>query len=265
MMTSFSKKPVIFFDDRRDLALPGDREATLRFASEHFVQIAQEAIQEKGRFSVALSGGETPHAIYQGLATSYRDQLDWDKVLLFWSDERCVPPNHPDSNYRKAMEAGLKDLPIPSEHIFRMRGEGDPEEEALAYEQLIQTYIPQASFDLVMLGMGSDGHTASLFPKTHGLHAENRLAIANYIPQLETWRLTLTFDCINNAQHIAIYVLGKSKAKTLKKVLTSPYNPDELPIQRVGTRKHKALWVVDHEAFQFCAQSDFCLIGDETL
>jgi 6-phosphogluconolactonase len=113
---------------------------------------------------------------------------------------------------------------------------------------LVEKILPNGVFDLVMLGMGEDGHTASLFPKTHGLHAEDRFVIANFIPQKNVWRMSLTFECINAARNIVIYVLGKSKASMVKQVLSGPYQPDDLPIQRVGTREHKALWVFDNAA-----------------
>ena len=245
----FWKKLIRSYDNRRDIVVPGDKLATIAFCVDHFIAIANESIAENGVFSVALSGGSTPKAIYQKLADPfYAAQIDWDKVLVFWSDERCVPPDDPESNYHMAMEAGFATLPIPTENIFRMKGEIDPEKAAQEYETLIKTAIPSKSFDLVMLGMGEDGHTASLFPKTHGLHPNEGLAIANFVPQKNTWRLTLTFEAINSAKHIAVYVLGKSKASMAAHILTAPYQPDDLPIQRVGTPTHKALWMMDTEA-----------------
>lgn len=235
------------FDARRDLIIPGDSDETLQFSIDHFLHVATTAIDDHDFFAVALSGGSTPKAIYQGLA-KHPKAINWKKVLLFWSDERSVPHNHPDSNFKMAMEAGFSKLPINTENIFPMPCEGDLEKGAQAYEQLIINKIPSRSFDLMMLGMGEDGHTASLFPKTHGLHAIARLIIANYVPQKETWRTTVTFDCINSSKNIAIYVMGKSKAETVKHVLTAPYEPDILPIQKVGIPSHKALWVLDRNA-----------------
>jgi 6-phosphogluconolactonase len=237
------------YDERRDIAIPGNKEATLRFCIENFIAVARKSIEERGAFSVALSGGSTPKAIYELLTQpQYRDQIDWNRALIFWSDERSVPPTDPESNYHMAMEAGLKTLPIPKDHIFRMEAEHNIEENALKYDELIKTKLSPGIFDLVMLGMGDDGHTAPLFPKTHGLHSNQRLAIANFIPQKDTWRMTLTFECINQARHIAFYVLGKSKAEMLKRVLSSPYDPDLFPSQRVGTPTHKALWIADRDA-----------------
>lgn len=238
------------YDDRRDIVVPGDVAQTLAFCAEQFISVAAEAIGSRGKFSVALSGGSTPKALFQLLASSeYRSRVDWGNVQLFWSDERCVSGDDPESNYRMAMDAGFASLPIPKENIHRMPGEAkDIEAAALEYEKLIERTLPGGVFDLVMLGMGDDGHTASLFPKTHGLHAEDRWVIANFIPQKNVWRLTFTYDLINTARHIVIYVIGKGKASMVKQVLSGSFDPDHLPIQRVGTREHKALWIFDSAA-----------------
>lgn len=243
------KKLIKPFDERRDLALPGNSEQTVEFAVWHFLEKAKESIKARGVFAVALAGGSTPQAIYKRLSERKDIQeIDWSKVLLFWSDERCVPHTHADSNYKMAMESGIAKLPILKKNVFPMQGAGDPEVNASAYEKLIQEHVPHQKFDLVMLGMGDDGHTASLFPKTHGLHPNARLAIANFVPQKDVWRLSLTFDCINESRLSAMYVMGASKAEMIKRVLMGPYDPDLYPAQRVGTSAHKALWVLDNSA-----------------
>lgn len=244
------KSHIQSYDDRRDIIIPGNDKETLMFCAEQFLAIGNSAIQEKGAFYVALSGGSTPKSLFQMLANPpYNTQIPWEKVVLFWSDERNVPPDSQESNYKMAMDAGFASLPIPKSSIHRMPAEGvEIVEAAKQYEELILTLVPEASFDLIMLGMGEDGHTASLFPKTHGLHAEDSLVAANFIPKINTWRMTLTFECINNAHHISIYVMGKSKAPMVKQVLTSPPDFDELPIQKIGTRMHKALWILDKAA-----------------
>lgn len=242
------KSQLKLYDDRRDFLIPGNKEETIAFSAKQLVDLANEAIRDHGRFTIAVSGGSTPNAIYKELANTAKDKVDWSKVYLFWSDERSVPPNHPDSNFTNAMEAGLKELPIPKEQIFRMVGEGAIEENALEYEKLIKKHVPHETFDVVMLGMGEDGHTASLFPKTHGLHADKRQAIANYVPRLDTWRMSLTFDTINRARYRIIYVIGRNKAHTVKEIFSEPYRPDELPIQKIGTPTHKALWIFDRDA-----------------
>jgi 6-phosphogluconolactonase len=240
---------IMSFDERRNLALPGSSFNTLRFCVDQFISLANDSIDKHGYFSVALSGGSTPKAIYKALANpKNRSSVDWSRFLVFWSDERCVPPTDPESNYRMAMEAGLRSLPIPHENIFRMVAEENWEENAKKYEELIKSKIEGAAFDLVMLGVGDDGHTASLFPETHGLHTLGHLVIANFISQKDTWRMTLTFDCINSAHHTAIYVMGKSKAEMLNIVLNGPYHPDQYPVQKIGLPERKALWIADQEA-----------------
>ena len=240
---------IFSYDDRRDLATPGDLPAALKFCAEHFISCAEKAIQDHGYFAVALAGGSTPKAVYQKLTEkAYADKIDWSKVKLFWSDERAVPPSHPDSNYRMAMEAAFSRLPILPEQIYRMAAEEDIEHGALEYENLIKKSLKNSRFDLVLLGTGDDGHTASLFPQTHALHVENRLVVANFVPKLNAWRMTLTFDCINAAHHRVLYIFGKSKASIVKTVLNGSYQPDLFPVQRVGIRSHKALWVLDAEA-----------------
>ena len=242
-------KNIQAYDERRDIMIPGDPDDTVRFAVEHFFHVAEKAIKEKGFFSVALSGGSTPKAIYREIAkTENKKKLDWNKVLVFWSDERSVAPTDQNSNYHMAMEAGFDSLSLPPENIFRMVAEDSIEENAKAYEANLAEAIPTRSVDLIMLGMGDDGHTASLFPKTHGLHTNQRLIIANYVPHLETWRMTMTFDCINSGANIALYVIGNAKAKMVKKVFEHPLDPDQFPVQKVGTPTHKALWIMDTAA-----------------
>lgn len=237
------------WDERRDIIIPGDSRITLVFCVEHFVTLAKEAIRDHGAFFVALSGGSTPKAIFELLsAPPYDQMLEWNKIHLFWSDERAVPPDSPESNYHMAMQAGFAKMPIPKEQIHRMRAEERIQENSLAYDQEITATLQGRSFDLIMLGMGEDGHTASLFPYTEGLNAQNRLAIANYLPEKKSWRMSLTYDCINQASHIVIYVLGASKQKTLAEVLTAPSQFDRYPIQKVGTSTHRALWIADQAA-----------------
>jgi 6-phosphogluconolactonase len=247
--TNLWKKHIRSFDERRDFIVPGDAKETVIFAVEQLIAIANESIAARGLFTIALSGGSTPKAIFELLAQKpYYTQIPWEKVLIFWSDERSVPPDHPDSNYHMAMHAGLNTLPIPKKNIFRMPADQDIEEQAKTYEDCIIARLPSGNFDLVMLGMGEDGHTASLFPKTHALHSKDQLVVANYVPQKKNWRMTLTYKCINSARHIVIYVIGESKAAMLKFVLSAPFNPDELPIQKVGTSNNKALWIIDVNA-----------------
>ena len=228
------------YDSRRMLYQGENEQDAITFAVEHFLKVARQAIQQTGKFSVALSGGSTPKAIYQELA-KIKD-FDWTKVFLFWSDERAVPPDSKESNYNMAIEYFGK-LPIPKHQIFRMKAESEIEKNAKDYEEKIHHYLGKDLFDLVMLGVGEDGHTASLFPHTQALQEEKLLVVANDVPQKQTKRMTLTFRCINESKHIAIYALGKSKKEILDKVLNAPII-SFYPASRIGTEKTPALWIV---------------------
>lgn len=229
-----------------NLIVPGDFNTTLHYAAAHFVTLCRDAISDHNHFAVALSGGSTPKAIYELLCNSpYSEEIEWDKVHLFWSDERSVPPTSPDSNYHMAMKAGFSKVPLPPSHLHRMVAESDIQKNADRYEKKLLTILEDRALDLVMLGMGEDGHTASLFPDTEGLKATDRYVIANYIPQKNTWRMTLTFEGINAAHNIAFYVLGESKAQMLSHVFNSP---PTLPCQLIGSADHPALWIADQTA-----------------
>lgn len=237
------------FDARRNIAMPGSHEETIEFCVEYFIERAREAILEKDCFTVALSGGSTPKEILKLLASeTYSHRVEWSKVLFFFGDERSVGPENADSNYKMAMDCALKSLKIDPSHIFRMVAEKDPEENAEAYAKLIEEKVPNSQFDLITLGMGDDGHTASLFPHTQALDVTNRLVVYNEVPQKQTHRMTFTYPCINQAHHICFFVLGEKKAPMLKEVLQGPYVPHEHPSQKIGTQTHKALWIVDQDA-----------------
>ncbi len=234
------------WDERREILIPGDELATIDVCVRHFITSCRRAIEDHGAFYVALSGGSTPKAVYRQLTTApYCDKIDWTKVWLFWGDERSVPPTDDESNYKMAIDAGFAKMPIPKEQIIRMRAEEHIEENALAYEKILQKKHP---LDLVILGMGEDGHTASLFPLTEALKAKNRLVVANYVPQKNTWRMTLTYEAINSAHNIVIYVIGASKRQTLKDIFQSQEQFERYPIQLIGTKEHKALWILDEQA-----------------
>lgn len=236
---------IFSFNERADIARGPTKQSTIDFAVKQFLEVATKAILERGAFHVALSGGSTPKAIFEKFTP---EMLDWSKVHLYWSDERAVPPTDDDSNYKMAMDAGFSGLPIPSQQIHRMIGEGDLVVEAKNYQTLLKTNLPDGRFDLVMLGMGDDGHTASLFPETHALTDTAEWVAANYVPQKSFWRLTLTYPAINRSRSIVVYVLGKSKAEIVKEVLTGPYLPLKYPIQGVGTMTRKPLWILDDAA-----------------
>lgn len=236
------------WDSRRDIAHPGNYQETLAFSIEHFLNCAKEAIKLHNHFAVALSGGSTPKAMFEALAKPpYASETDWRKVFLFWSDERSVNPTSPDSNFRMAIDAGFKNLPIPANQIFRMEAENHIEENAHQYEVKIKQVLGARPFDLVMLGMGEDGHTASLFPNTTALKETKRWVVANHIPQKKTWRMTFTYPLINKAKNIVVYVLGKNKRNMLQKVFLEEHTPP-FPVSLIGTPTNKALWIVDTNA-----------------
>jgi 6-phosphogluconolactonase len=236
------------WDERRDYFLAEDAQAAIAFSVQHWIHSAQRAIQQRGRFAVALSGGSTPKAIYEALSEKEAaKQLDWTKVWLFWSDERAVPPDHPDSNYHMAMMSGLSRLAIPPAQIIRMQAEKEIEKQAARYEEQIRHYLDKHLFDLVMLGVGEDGHTASLFPKTAALQIEDRLVVANHLPEKKSWRMTFTFACINQSRQATIYAIGKSKEQIVPQVLNAAIQ-SPFPSSRIGTPEHKALWVIDSAA-----------------
>ncbi len=235
--------------NNRVLLIPGPYDVTLKIALHHFVAICSESIKRRGRFTVALSGGSTPQTLYQHLtAPPYSDAIAWDKVHLFWSDERSVPPDHPESNYKMAMDAGFRAL-IPPSQVHRMPAETSIESNAALYEQIIQSFQP---FDLVMLGVGEDGHTASLFPNTTALTVTDRLVVANHVPQKDTWRMTLTFPCINAARSTVVYVFGTSKQKIIQEIFQGP---EKYPAQQIGTSERPSLWILDTDAAALIAQS----------
>ena len=236
------------WDERRDLAIGGDEKTTIAFAADHWIRLAKTAIKHSGRFAVALSGGSTPKAIFTYLAEQ-PNALDWSRVWLFWSDERSVEPDHPDSNYHMAMTAGLNKLPLSPQNIFRMKAENEIEKHAAEYEEIIQNKLGDDLFDLVMLGLGEDGHTASLFPNTKALKETRHLVAANHILEKNTWRMTFTFPCINQSRCSAIYALGKGKADIVKQVLKAKL-PSPWPASFVGTKERKAIWILDNSASQ---------------
>lgn len=226
------------WDERRDYIIAGDRDQAIAFAVEHWLHSLERAVQQRGRFAVALSGGSTPKAIYERLG---KEKIDGTKIWLFWSDERNVPPDHPDSNYRMAMESGLNQLQIPKSQIFRMKGEGEIEKNASDYEEVLRHHLGKNLFDLVMLGVGEDGHTASLFPNSPGLEESKRLVIAT------EKRITLTFRSINESFHSVVYAIGSSKQRIVPKILNAPIL-SPFPASQIGTTYHKALWVLDNDA-----------------
>jgi 6-phosphogluconolactonase len=220
-------------------------------AASHVVECARDAISNHGFFSLVLAGGFTPRATYEVLATvEFVQRIEWEKVHIFWGDERCVSPNHEDSNYRMAFEILLKHLPIPVKQIYRMKGEIEPKEAAKEYENWLQSFFGGRAprFDLILLGLGDDGHTASLFPDTRAVSETKRLVLDNYVKKLSTWRLTMTPQLINQAINVAFLVSGEGKAAILRRVLAGRYTPEEIPAQIIRPEHGNMRWLLDAEA-----------------
>jgi 6-phosphogluconolactonase len=220
-------------------------------AAQRFAQLALEAVESRGRFSVALSGGSTPGALYRLLSEEpYRRQIPWEQIYLFWSDERCVPPDDPGSNYRLADEALISRVPIPSENVQRVRGELEPEAAARAYAKALYEFFcgPLARFDLVLLGLGNDGHTASLFPGGAALQETERLAVAVEARYQDrpAHRVTLTLPAINTARHVFFLVNGSAKASIVQAVLEGPAG--RLPAQKTLPTAGALTWLLDAAA-----------------
>jgi 6-phosphogluconolactonase len=241
-----------------EIRILADADALTRAAAEEFAARAGEAVRGTGAFAVALSGGSTPKALFRLLAgegdASFRGRVPWDRVQIFWGDERHVPPDHPDSNYRMTYETLLSRVPIPPENIHRIQGEDpDADRAAESYEQtlrhdfrLTEGQLPR--FDLTLLGMGPDGHTASLFPDTPALHERKRLVVAQWIEKLRTHRITLTPPVLNNTALVIFLVSGAEKADTLCAVLRGEYSPERFPAQLVRPADGRLLWLVDQTA-----------------
>lgn len=217
-----------------------------------FCKTAQEAVRDNGRFSVALTGGTSPAKLYELLTRSpYKESIDWDRTYVFWGDERWVPLTDEKSNAKMAFETLLNHVPVPRNHIFPMWSEAKPEEFALKYEEQLRTCLGETPrLDLVLLGMGDDGHTASLFPGTDVLQERNRLVKAYYLSPLSMYRITLTAPCINAAKRIIFLVFGEKKAPALHEVLEGAYNPSEYPAQLIKPYSGEVLWLTDELAAQ---------------
>ena len=208
-----------------------------RRAAEYFVARSGEAVAQKGFFTVALSGGSTPKALYQLLVNL---DVPWSRTQFFWSDERHVPPDHPDSNYRIAHEAMLSRVPVPESNIHRIHGENpDAEEAANEYEQTL------LQLDLILLGLGTDGHTASIFPGSEVLHETKRLVAAPWVEKLKTYRITMTLPLLNNGASVLFLVSGAEKAEIVKEVIEGP---KQYPAQFVQPNHGQLLWMLDKDA-----------------
>jgi len=229
-----------------------DAENLSRAAASLFVEQVGESITQRNHFLVALNGGNTPMRLFQLLATDFRKHVDWSKVQLFWGDERCVAPDDPGSSYGQAREILLGRVPIPDSNIHRIKGELGPAEAAKEYslvlKELSSPPLEWPRFDLVYLGMGEDGHTASLFPGSSVDIAEPAIPVTAHYQDRPADRVTLTPVVLNSARMVVFMVTGEKKAITLAEVLSDRYNPELYPAQRIRPREGKLIWLVDEGA-----------------
>jgi len=229
-----------------------DNEPLCRHAANLFVEQSHRAILERSRFLVALDGGSSPTRLFQLLASEYHSQIEWSKVHVFWGDERCVPPNDEGSNYRQAHEALLSKVAIPDKNVHRVKGELDPRSAAEQYAEVLKMFaeapLEFPRFDLVYLGMGEDGHTASLFPGSPSQSAEPVLAVTAKYQDRPANRVTLTQLVFNQARMVVFMVTGEKKAEVLAEVLSDRYNPTQYPAQRIDPKEGQLLWLADKAA-----------------
>lgn len=244
-------------------------DALAHAAAEHFLDLAQKAVAARGKARIAVSGGSTPKRTFELLANpqeKFLQAMPWSDIEIYFVDERTVPPTDKDSNYRMTREAMLDHVPIKPEQVFRIEGELPPEEAAARYESTLRNQfrlegaeVPR--FDVLALGMGDDGHTASLFPHTDAIHELGRIAYANRVPQKDTWRVTLTWPVIIEASDVFFLIGGKDKADPLHRVLQGPYDPETLPSQLIQPKNGKLLFLLDKDAAALLPPSDGNGIG----
>ncbi len=233
-----------------------DPAALARAAAQFFTDAAIMAVQSRGHARIAISGGTTPKTMFQLLADPaqpFLATLPWSKLQLFWVDERCVPPTDPQSNYRMTNEAMLSKVPLPADNIHRIEGELNPEVAAARYESTIRNTFKlegaqTPTFDLILLGIGDDGHTASLFPHTEGLENLTNIAIANHVPQLDTWRVTLAWPVIRQGREVAFLIEGATKAQIVHDVFLGPYQPHTRPSQLIRPASGELTLLLDSGA-----------------
>lgn len=229
-----------------------DVEAVSHEAARIFINSAERCISAGGRFSVAVSGGSTPGRLFTLLGSElYADKIDWSRVYFFWVDERCVPKEHKESNFGGAWDSLLSHISIPESNIHRIKGEIPPVDGALEYEKELTNFFgadTTPAFDLIFLGMGEDGHTASLFPASDSLEEDKRLAVPVYIEKLKSWRITLTLPVLNNAHSVVFLVTGSNKAEALKEILGRDESAKNYPAYLIKPDNGSLTWLIDNDA-----------------
>jgi len=239
---------------KREIIVCRSTDGLAQQGAAEFTRLAQLSLRDKGRFDVALSGGSTPRALYSLLATAeFSRQISWARVHLFWGDERCVARDHPESNYRMVRESLLAKIQIPPANVHRMAGEEEPRTAAAEYEQELKDSFQLAPgafprFDLILLGLGDDGHTASLFPGSDALKETQRLVAANYVAKFNAHRLTLTFPVLNHGADVIFLVAGANKAPVVKEILKDDRQPAPFPAAQVQPLDGRLVWLLTEDA-----------------
>lgn len=240
--------------NKRDVIICPGADDLCRQAAAEFVRLAKESQHDRGRFAVALSGGSTPRALYSLLAApEYTEEIFWPQVHLFWGDERCVSPDHAESNYRMVRESLLSKIQIPGANVHRMAGEKEPHVAAAEYEEKLKDFFQLTAgafprFDLIFLGMGEDGHTASLFPGSDALKEMKRLVVAPYVEKLNAYRLTLTLPVLNHGAAVLFLITGAGKAAVVKEILRDGSDPSRFPAAQIRPSDGRLVWLMTEEA-----------------
>ncbi len=236
----------------RILKIFPDARALHAAVAEQFVTLAAEAVSARGRFIVALSGGSTPRVLHQTLTEAkHQARVDWARVFVIFGDERCVPHDDASSNYGMACATLFNLVPLPASNIYRIRGEDEPARAAFEYEQTLRELFrgeTTPATDLIFLGVGQDGHTASLFPNTAALREQTRWVVAQYVQAVHAWRITVTVPFLNSARNISFLAQGADKANSLSRVLQGPYEPEILPAQMIQPARGNLFWFADASA-----------------
>ncbi len=251
MLRHFVETQTSMANMKKNIHIYPNKEKLVAATTERMVGSIAKVIEKNGLCNVALAGGNTPGGVYSMLVTTpYKDLVDWNRLHLFWGDERMVPPKHKDSNFRMAQETLLNHIKIPDENVHRMRGEIAPEVAAEEYTELLhdhfKTDLPR--FDIILLGLGADGHTASLFPGTDAVEECERHAVAVFVPKLDLWRVTLTLPIINAAREIYFLVSGRSKSDIIKRIMCIKQPSKEFPATMVNPQSGELHWMLDSDA-----------------
>jgi 6-phosphogluconolactonase len=239
----------VIVDERRHVFVAKTEDEAYEFCLQSITEEIKKAISARASCSLALSGGTTPIRLFDLLIEpSSALPINWSLLDIFWCDERCVPPDHSESNYGAAMHY-FSSSPLDQAKLHRLAGEAvDREATTREYEQLVTGTCSGGRFDVVLLGIGEDGHTASLFPNTAALKEEHRLYVPNFVPQKDSWRLTMTFPAIERARTVYVLALGKTKSKALKQIFFGEYNYEQTPAQKLGTKTNPVCYIIDKKA-----------------